>query len=277
MRPTRPTTRLKTDSAYDTDPLENAGSLGFPPMIHRTATAFDSAADVYESSRPGYPAEAVEWLASRLRLGPDTTLVDLAAGTGKLTRLLAPLAGRTIAVEPVEGMRAKLASLLPEVSVFDGTAEAMPLDDDSVDAVTVAQAFHWFDAARAAAEIHRVLKPGGRLAILWNRRDFDDPAQAGMEEILARYRRDTPSHRSSRWREGVESTGLLREVASVELPFTYGVSREGLVKRIASTSFIAALPDGDRDEVLTASRALAARFDEPIALPHMTEIHCFEA
>ena len=121
-----------------------------------------------------------------------------------------------------------------------------------------------------------MLKPGGRVAIVWNKRDLDDPAQAGMEAIVARHRRDTPSHRSSRWREGVESTGLLREVASMELPFTYEVSRRVLVERIASTSFIAALPDSNKEEALNEARALAARFDEPIALPHTTELHCFE-
>jgi len=244
-------------------------------MIHRAAAeGFGSAAADYESARPGYPADALFWLAEQLRLGEHSTLVDLAAGTGKLTRLLAPLVGATIAIEPVEAMREKLHEVLPQAKVLDGTAESMPLADHAVDAVTVAQAFHWFDAARAAAEIHRVLKPAGRLALVWNRRELSDPVQAGMEEILRRRRADTPSHWTTNWREEVEATGLLQLEASKEIPFTQELDREGLVARIGSISFIAALPAEAKRKVLREARELAAGLEEPIALPQTCELYC---
>src|SRR5204863_8155046 len=131
-------------------------------MVHRAAaTGFETAAADYEAARPGYPADAVFWLVEQLGLDDRTTLVDLAAGTGKLTRLLAPLVGRTIAVEPVVAMREQLHEVLPHIEVLEGTAESLPLPDVSVDAMTVAQAFHWFDVPRAAAEIVRVLRTNG--------------------------------------------------------------------------------------------------------------------
>src|SRR5204863_9196685 len=137
-------------------------------MIHDAAArGFDVAADDYESARPGYPPDAVFWLVEQLGLSESSVLVDLAAGTGKLTRLLAPLVGRTVAVEPVAAMRQRLHEVLPHIEVLEGTAEALPLKSGAVDAVTVAQAFHWFDVPRAAAEIVRVLRPDGRLALVW--------------------------------------------------------------------------------------------------------------
>ena len=117
------------------------------------AEGFQQGADAYERARPSYPAEAVAFLVGHAGLGPDRRVLDLAAGTGKLTRLLVPSGAEVVAVEPVEAMRAVLREAEPELEVLDGTAEAIPLGDGSVDAVTVAQAFHWFDAPAALAEI----------------------------------------------------------------------------------------------------------------------------
>jgi SAM-dependent methyltransferase len=131
------------------------------------ARSFGAAADVYERARPGYPDAAVDWL---LPAGARTVL-DLGAGTGKLTRSLAAKGLEVVAVEPLAEMRANLVAALPEVRVLDGTAEAIPLPDASVDAITVAQAWHWVDPERATAEAARVLRPGGTLGLIWNRRD----------------------------------------------------------------------------------------------------------
>src|SRR3954447_19527093 len=123
-------------------------ALGHPVdvAVHDTARrGFASAAGVYEESRPGYPAEAIEWLAAELQLGPEATLVDLAAGTGKLTRLLIPTGATVIAVEPVDEMRDTLRDTTPSADARPGTAEQTGLPGSSADAVTVAQAFHWFD------------------------------------------------------------------------------------------------------------------------------------
>ena len=143
--------------------------------LHPTAEAgFTAAAEVYERARPGYPDEAVAWVAERLGIGPGRDVLDLAAGTGKLTRQLVPLGACIVAVEPIDAMRAQLERVVPGVEAVAGTAEAIPLPDASVDAVTCAQAAHWFRADEAAREIRRVLRPGGGLALLWNVRDLDD-------------------------------------------------------------------------------------------------------
>ncbi len=131
------------------------------------ARSFGAAADAYERARPGYPDAAVDWLVPE---GADT-VVDLGAGTGKLTRALAARGLDVIAIEPLPEMRETLAATVPEARALAGTAEDIPLPDDSVDAITVAQAWHWVDPERATAEVARVLRPGGTLGLIWNRRD----------------------------------------------------------------------------------------------------------
>src|SRR5690349_15856214 len=159
--------------------------------VHETARrGFAAAADVYEEGRPGYPSEAIEWLTAELELRPGSTVVDLAAGTGKLTRLLVPTGATLIAVEPVDEMRGALRRTLPEADARAGTAERTGLPASSADAVTVAQAFHWFDAPRALAEIHRLLRPTGHLALVWNIRDLENPTQRAVDDLFAPYRGD---------------------------------------------------------------------------------------
>src|SRR5215211_7533331 len=135
--------------------------------IHPTARAFAQAAEVYERARPDYPREAFDGLA----LERGMHIVDVGAGTGKFTRELVTRGARVTAVEPVREMRDVLARVLPDVEVLEGTAEAIPVGDGVADVVTVAQAFHWFDATRALPEIHRVLRRGGLVALVWNVRD----------------------------------------------------------------------------------------------------------
>jgi SAM-dependent methyltransferase len=144
------------------------------------AASFGQAADVYERSRPDYPAAAVDWL---LPEGAGKVL-DLGAGTGKLTRSLLERGLDVIAVEPAEEMRATLAAALPEARALAGTAEAIPLPDSSVDAITVAQAWHWVDPAVALPEAARVLRPGGTLGLIWNRRDERVPWVTRLSEAM---------------------------------------------------------------------------------------------
>jgi SAM-dependent methyltransferase len=131
------------------------------------ARSFGAAADAYERARPGYPGEAVDWLVPT----GARTVLDLGAGTGKLTRALTARGLEVFAVEPLPEMRENLAAAVPDARVLTGTAEEIPLPDDSVDAITVAQAWHWVDPERATAEAARVLRPGGTLGLIWNRRD----------------------------------------------------------------------------------------------------------
>jgi len=140
-------------------------------------------ADLYERGRSGYPTEAVDWLLGVLGVGAASTVVDLAAGTGKLTRLMVPAAARVVAVEPVKAMREELARVVAGARVAAGTAEAIPFATASADAMTVAQAFHWFDPGRALPEMHRVLRPGGRLGLVWNRADTTVPWVARLDAL----------------------------------------------------------------------------------------------
>src|SRR5579885_2647743 len=168
------------------------------PRVHPVAAAgFGAAADVYERARPSYPQAAVDWLVARAGLGPGRTVVDVGAGTGKLTRLLVPTGARVVAVEPLPEMRA----LIEGAEVLEGTAEELPLDDASADVITVAQAFHWFDHDRALPELHRVLRPVGVLALFWNMRDLDHPLQRGVEDLLTPVRDGLVPQREGRWRE----------------------------------------------------------------------------
>jgi SAM-dependent methyltransferase len=245
--------------------------------VHETARrGFANAARVYEKSRPSYPREAAEWLAEKLELGPGTTLVDLAAGTGKLTRLLTATGATVIAVEPVDEMRDTLRRTTPEAEAHPGTAERTGLPDASADAVMVAQAFHWFDGPAALAEIHRCLKPGGKLTVIYNVRDLDDAVQRAVDDLLAPYRRDTPSHRDGQWRASLMETNLFGTAVRREFRNVQTLDADGLVRRIASTSFIADLPESERRGVLDRAAAIAAALPDRFPFPYTTEIEIFE-
>lgn len=147
-------------------------------MTH--ATSFGAAAGDYDRGRPGYPADAVAWLLGE---APGTVL-DLGAGTGKLTALAAARAASVIAVDPDPEMLAALARAVPSADFAQGTAESIPLPDGSVDVVIVGQAWHWFDVEPASREIARVLRPGGSLGLVWNIRDSREPWVARLGDAM---------------------------------------------------------------------------------------------
>jgi len=237
--------------------------------VHAAAArGFSRSADAYDRARPDYPAAAVAWLAERLGLRPGRTVVDLAAGTGKLTRPLAATGAEVVAIEPVAEMRARIGDAA--AGSLDGTAEAIPLADASADAVTVAQAFHWFDGPAALAEIHRVLRPGGALALVWNRRPLEDPAHAAIERIIAPHRGDAPAHRSGAWRAAFDATTLFGPLEERTFAHSRPHDADALADRVGSTSFVAALDDGPQADVIAAVRALAA--EGPVELPYVCEV-----
>jgi SAM-dependent methyltransferase len=239
------------------------------PINEVAAAGFASAADVYERARPSYPEEAVAWMVERTGLGPGRTVVDVGAGTGKLTRLLAPSGARVVAVEPIPEMRAKIGG----AEALDGTAEALPLPDASADVITVAQAFHWFDHERALPELHRVLAAGGFLVLFWNMRDLDDPLQRGVEELLAPRRTEVPLQQQGAWREPLERSALFGEPELASFPYEQRFTVDDLCDRVSSTSFVAAMRPIDREELLVRVRALAHGLEEPFPFPYKTEVH----
>ena len=228
--------------------------------VHEVArVGFGREAEAYERSRPSYPPEAVAWLCRHLAMGPGTTVADLAAGTGKLTGLLVPTGARLIAVEPLEGMHRVLRRVVPGVPVVAGTAEALPFRASSLDAVTVAQAFHWFDADKAFAELARVLRPGGRVGIVWNARDRSVDWVDRAWAIMDRVERTAPWRDHENWRESAfgdrPGFGPMHEATfRHEHPTTH----EGVVDRIRGVSHVAALPPDDQRRVLDEVRELLA-------------------
>lgn len=224
------------------------------------ADGFGLGADAYEQARPSYPSELVRELTAIAALGPGRSVLDLAAGTGKLTRLLEPSGARVVAVEPVAAMREKLAVACPDVEALEGTAEAIPLDDASVDLVTVGQAFHWFDAPAALAEIHRVLRPGGVVALVWNTRDRTVVWISAWDDLI---RECTPSQPFDvHWR--TDWLGVLRDAPGFGPPTAWScdwvdeMDAERLVTRTASVSVVASLPVPEQLALFARVRDLTA-------------------
>jgi SAM-dependent methyltransferase len=243
-----------------------------PVAIDPGAQGFARVADLYERARPEYPDEAIGWLTERLDLRSGRTVVDLAAGTGKLTRRLVRTGARVVGVEPLAEMRAELERAVPGVEALEGTAEAIPLPDGFADAVTVAQAFHWFDAMRALAEIARVLRPGGRLALIWNTRDRRDELQREVDELLRETGVPVEWQRSVELDSVFQASPDFRPPEYREFPFEQRLDAAGLVERLASISYVGALEDDARADLLEQARRLGARRRAPFAFPYVTQV-----
>jgi ubiquinone/menaquinone biosynthesis C-methylase UbiE len=247
--------------------------------IHEQASiGFQRAADAYERGRPEYPAQAVEHLVEVLKIAAGSHVVELGAGTGKFTKALLATGAELVAVEPVEAMRRKLVEMVPNVRVVDGTAEAIPLADASVDAVVAAQAFHWFRGAEALAEIHRVLKPGGGLGLIWNARDESAGWVRGLTRIIEPYEGSAPRYKSLEWRRAFESGRLFSSLEKAEFAHAQTIPTHAIEDRIASISFIAALPDSTRGAVLEQVRELVrteagTRGLTEIDFPYRTDVY----
>jgi SAM-dependent methyltransferase len=222
--------------------------------------------DRYERARPGYPEPAVAELCARLGIEAGTRVLDLAAGTGKLTRELVARDARVVAVEPVEGMRRALGALAG-VQAMAGTAESIPLPDGAVEAVTVAQAFHWFDGPRALREIHRVLVPGGTLGLVWNVMDRSVPWVDRLQERIHRHRGNSPWYARHEWRRAFIG-GLFGPLSHRAFPNAQVVELDGLLERVASVSFISVLEQPARDRVTADVAQIVA--DERVPGPHGT-------
>lgn len=231
------------------------------------AASFAGVAAAYERARPGYPDDAVRWLAGD---GPRD-VVDLGAGTGKLTRSLVALGHRVTAVEPLEEMLAELREAVPAAIAVRGSGEAIPLPDGSADVVTCAQAFHWLDPGPALAEIARVLRPEGRLALVWNVRDERTAWVAELSEAMVG-RTGVDRHSGA-----IERSGLYGPVERATFEHAQEVDRVSLRELVLSRSYCAVLGEAERAPILARVDAL---FDEHAAdgvvrLPYLVE--CFRA
>ena len=208
---------------------------------------FGAHADEYERARPEWPEEAARWLVPK-----DAELVvELGAGTGKLTRAVAALGVRVVAVEPDPRMLAVLRGL--GLEGVEGSAEAIPFDAGVADAVVAGSSLHWFELEAALPEIHRVLRPGGRFGFGWNHRDDRHPAVARMTEAVYRpqVRRRAPRWRSRDWPAELAASGLFGDVEQALFDHVHELPREALRDHLLSYSGVAALPEDERRSVLS--------------------------
>ncbi|HWA43841.1 MAG TPA: class I SAM-dependent methyltransferase [Hypericibacter adhaerens] len=253
-------------------------------MIATAAKGFANRAAEYETGRPEYP----EALLGDLPLAGARAVLDLGAGTGKFTRVLAAhvaartggTAPRLYAVEPVREMAARLAALDLPVGLLDGTAEAIPLADGAVDLVCCAQSFHWFDYEPAAAEIHRVLAPGGHLALIWNLRDERVPWVAALTQLFDHHAGGTRRYATGAWRQVLEDPRF-RLVRQSRHEFHHRMPRSGVYDRVLSTSFIAAMAPAEQAAVRAQVDRLMADHPEILAsgrveFPYVCELHLLQ-
>ena len=222
--------------------------------------SFGRVVDAYEQTRPQYAADAIAHLAGRL---PMRRVLDLGAGTGKLTRQMVPVAESVVAVEPDDDMRAVLERVLPDVESLAGSAEAIPLPDGSVDVVTVAQAFHWFELEAALAEMHRVLRADGGIALLWNEYDWPE-LNAIVDRLRTRTAVDDDSY------ERLRATPRFACFEKQTFPHSDRVDADVVVERISSISAVIAAPAADRRRALDDIRALVG--DGPVDFPMLTTV-----
>ncbi len=236
--------------------------------LHPLAAGFAEVADVYERGRPEYAPAVVGAIAAELRISSGATVLDLAAGTGKLTRALLDGGLHVVAVEPQAPLREILAASIGEERVLEGLAEAIPLPDASVAAVTVADAFHWFDHAPALREIRRVLQPGGGLAVLSTVPDWSGASWAHeVGTLMAGLRPEHPHYDGPPWQDAMrdaEGWSALREIrVSGDQP----ARPERFVDYIGSISWMAALPEEQRTETLGQIDELVRAGETPPELP----------
>ena len=174
-------------------------------------------------------------------------------------------------------MRQTLTRLTPGVEVLDGRAEDIPLDSGSIDAVICAQAFHWFDVTKAVEEIHRVLKPGGTLGLIWNVRDESVEWVADLTRIIDPYAGDTPRYRTGRWKEPFASSKFFHSLSEAHCQHEHAVSIDAAVDRVTSISFIAALPEAEKQTVTQKTRDvlhthLDSTGDDEIKFPYRVDL-----
>lgn len=243
----------------------------------RAASGFGGSVEAYERGRPQYPPEAIDRLSAEFGLTEHSHVLDLAAGTGKLTRALVPRVGQLIAVEPSPAMLAQLRRQVPAADARPGTAEAIPLPDGAIEAVFVGQAFHWFQPAQAFDEIARVLVPGGGLALLWNQGHWTEAELPWVKRFgaLVEPRRIAAGPfpaGDEQWKPVLEQSDRFEPLSQAEFSHVHRIGIEDFVALVASWSWIANLPDQERSDLLGEVRQLAGQ-DAVLELPYVTEVY----
>jgi len=243
-------------------------------VVHDAArTGYDQQADVYASVRPGDHPSLVERFIENYANG---VVVDVGAGTGIFTSQLVETGCIPIAIEPVASMRNAIIDANPTITVIDGAAENTGLDDDSVDTVVAAQAFHWFEHDAALTEIERILRPGGFLVCVWNVRNESVDWVRRYTDVVDRYAGDTPRHRTMQWRHAIDSSASFENVDDWSVPNPKPTTPQQVVDRALSTSFIAALDPDVQNEVLDEVRQIADAVGDSFDFPYRSEMQAWK-
>ncbi len=236
--------------------------------LHPLAERFASVADHYERGRPEYALAVVGALMAELRLDVGAPVLDLAAGTGKLTRALLAGGLDVVAVEPQAALRERLAAKVGHDRVRVGLAEAIPLPDGSVHAVSIADAFHWFDQRAALEEIRRVLRPGGGLAVLTTIPDWNGASWAHeLGSLVVSQRPEHPYFDGPPWQDAIRADGHWTEPYEIRVTATQRTQPERIVDHLASISWVAALAEDQRAELIAQMREIIETGETPAELP----------
>ena len=240
-------------------------------MSERVARSrsFETVAAEYERHRPDYPEEALRWATDRLGLADGARVLDVGAGTGKLTRGLVALGLEVVAVEPGSPMLEQLRLAVPEAEALEGPAESIRLPDESVAAAFSGQAFHWFDRELAVPELHRVIEPGGGLALLWNWWDERDPLQRELGELVG-YAGHEPYPDDE-----LPGAPLFRELGRTTVESLQDSTPQAISAYLATSSMFLAMEPDERESRLAAVRAVASRYGEQFPLPRLTYVFAF--
>ena len=233
------------------------------------ARSFETVAAEYERHRPDYPEEALRWAADQLGLGTGVRVLDLGAGTGKLTRGLVALGFDVVAVEPGAPMLAQLRRAVPEAEALEGPAESIPLPGASVDAAFAGQAFHWFDREKALPELQRVITPDGGLVLIWNWWDERDPLQRELGELVG-YGGHSPYRE-----EELPRDPWFGEVGRTVVETSPESSPEALAAYLATTSMFLTMEPDERELRLAEVQRVASGYGDRFPFPRLTYVFAF--
>ncbi len=241
-------------------------------MPHEVAlSGFSTDAERYESGRPGYPADAVQFILETIDPDGDDVVIDVGAGTGKLTRELTASPAQVVALDPVAEMLALIPARAPTAHLVLGSAENIPVGDGVASALTVAQAFHWFDPGRAWDEFARVLRPNGAVVLVWNARlrdqDWVDQIWSLMDEVEKR----------APWRnhdkpEMDETHEMFSDLERTVFDHSVEMTDETVLGRVLSVSHVAVLPDARRAAIADEVRQIIASADRPLVMNYRTDV-----